>query len=1274
MPAPASKSIARAETRPLLAPLWLIALLASIVGAALFLLYPRTDLERRLARMPESDLSAAYVANLLRSDPNNPTLRLILARRQAALGQFSQARTTLQPALSTKDQGVHQQALWVQWELTLHDFRSTATTNAVARNALRTDLLRQLTTLSELPLPADQKIQLASTAYLLQQPALGNQLFQDIAQTLDDPKKAGQLYQEAASKALANGDYRGSAALHLLARKNASDPAEARRHFHQALRILQSGNLLEEALSMGEREIGPLADDPETLLLITRLARAAGRPDVAERYVRHLLKLALLQQWRALEMARAWGDGSLQKASQQAKASGPGIAFDDNIYTLGYEVFLENRKLEDAWRVADSAVRQAPGNQAWRERLAQVAEWTGRPQQALKNWLALAQSGYGEAAWDSVLRLAPGLFDDSALIPALHHQITRRPGDFRLVRELVAAYERQGNPQAAIQYMQRLTQNARHPALPDALLLLAELAERDGDLDLALANWERLFAQPGQLTSARALRVAVILLIRGRHAESLTWLERARAQAGLETEDDVEYWRLNGQLSAMLYRDEQAIDAFRRLIDADKAQPADFDALIRLLADDAPLDAARVAAHAWDKFDSPAHLIQALSLYSNRNHWTEIGQLMRRLDSQPGATRHALAPLRANPEFLRLLGTYQQNVGQFALARRNFEAALQLAPDSAPLQQALLWLHIDTNDAVSLRKLLATHEARWAQDPSMHDSLAASYQALSLPQVALQRYLKPQAAAHRDDLLWMMNYADALDQNQQSDLAWRLRRQLLSEEWQRTGKQRESARRQWLSEEGLEKTRQIARTRLMLTQRPGDAGIDVLRELLRLDRTESDSFSNAAAETAIGWLQDNAEYSAERAFLWHQYARAHGNRANRPLWAEITVALAERDTAATGQLLETFDERLPRYDRVNAARAVDDLRLAQTAAFEAQTDQTDDDATHLQLTETLLQFSDHAGFTLGRSDFDSLEETHATTTWHLAIDPRLALDVELGQIMRQAVKKEIIRAAPDETLFSSRLSWRHPDGETIFLVERRDSFASYTPLQIEHEQRIDDRLALRLTLGKDMPSQESQPLRIAGMKDLARASLRYRPTRLDQIIAEHWREDYRLQTGAKLGDGRHTSLTYAHTLRQEARDLEFSVFWSKHEFDRVGSYQGFKTRDARIERYYPRDFISSGGNQPPGPDYFLPDNFSFYGIRLSTDMRYEREYTRATRPFASIARTWHSILGAGYDLRLGLAGSVLGADHLALSFGMGKAGTQTNAPVRDLFLNYRIHF
>mgnify|MGYP000166763533 CR=1 FL=1 len=46
---------------------------------------------------------------------------------------------------------------------------------------------------------------------------------------------------------------------------------------------------------------------------------------------------------------------------------------------------------------------------------------------------------------------------------------------------------------------------------------------------------------------------------------------------------------------------------------------------------------------------------------------------------------------------------------------------------------------------------------------------------------------------------------------------------------------------------------------------------------------------------------------------------------------DITLALAEEDRAATGQLLETFDQRLPRYDRVNAAAAMGDLRRAQAA-------------------------------------------------------------------------------------------------------------------------------------------------------------------------------------------------------------------------------------------------------------------------------------------------------------------------------------------------------
>lgn len=1265
-----SKLAARVAERPFLAPLWLIALLAAMVGLALLLLYPRQDLERRIAQMPDSALSAAYLDNLLRSDPSDPQLRLQLARRQVQLGETEKARKTLQPALETSDPSIHREAKWLLWELTVTDLRRLPDKPTPRRSQLRDELRRQLRELATEPWPGTRMIALAGMASQLDEAALGTELYQKAAKSIGDSKTAGELFEHAARQALANGDYRGCADLYILARSATVDPATARRYFHSALKALQSGNQPLAALELGERELGPLADDPETLYLMISLARASGRPDAADRHVRRLLRLSLMQQLQSRQIAHAWGEGAYRRVSQQGAEREPGMAFDNKAYTIGYEVFVENGKLEDAWVIAKSAVRQAPDDLVWCERLARVSEWTGRPQVALLYWLKVAQASQKDEAWQGVLRLAPGRLDDAALIPALHYQIARQPGDLRLVRELVAAYERLGDPRPAIAYLERAT---GHNPRPELLEMLAELAERAGQPDTALHAWKRLFADPKQITSRRALRVAILLLQQGRGAEGLKWLERAQAAgAPLASENDVEYWRLTGQLAERQQNDEQAVRAFRRLVEAERADAGDYDALIRLLSDAHPLEAARLATQAWQRYDEPRYLVKALTLYLQRNRWEEIDALFRQLDPAAEGTRRSLSHLQQLPEFLRLAGAYQQHIGQFDAARRSLEAALRLAPDSPDTQQALLWLLVDGKDAVALRKLLGSRELEWRQNPSLHDALAAAYQALSRPQVALDRYLTPRIVSHQDDFLWLMNYADALEQNQQSDRAWRLRRQLLSQEWQAArGKGQGSlieARNRWLTEDGLELTRRVARARLLLTQQPGDVGFDALRELLRLDRDARGNFSNAAADTAIAWLQDSGEYTAVRGFLWQQYGRARSTRANGPLWAEISVVVAEDDKAESGQLLSTFDESLPRYDRVNAARAVDDLRLAQTAAFETQSDQIEDDQTHKQLTESLLTFSDHAGFGAGWRRIDGLDETATGVNYHYAIDPRLSFDLQWGNAQRRATDESIIRNVPNEQLFGAKLNWRQPNGETSFAVQRIDSFALYTPLLLEHEQRIDNRLSLRFGLGTQLPTRDTVPLQVAGMQDLASISLRYRPTRMDEVVMAYWRDRYQLQTGGKLGDGQHVAVTAAHTYRQEARDLIFSAFWSNHQyFNREYDLNGFDRRDLQIVRLLPEGFT-------PGPDYFLPANFSFYGVRVSTDVRYQREYTRALRPFGSVAATYNTSFGAGYDVFLGVAGSIFGADHFALSGGVSQSGLQTGGMVKGFAFTYRIHF
>ncbi len=1263
-----SKLAAQRTERPYLAPRWFLLLLGGLIVVALIMIYPEKSLVQNLADAPSSELSSAYLANLLRTDPDNPRLRLLQASQALEHGDLGALRDVLGPTLDAEDPALRREARWLLWRAAEQTYKGLPLADNVRRLLMRQQMIRQLSELSGEDWPIERQVEIASQAFVLGEPEVGLALYRQAASRSRTTEESAERLAKGARTALDQGQYRSSAELYRLARRKTTDPAQAKAYFLAAARALQSGNLPGDALAMAEQDIGDLAEDREALFFIVQLARAAGHPEVADRYVRRLLRLSLLRQLQQLRLAAAHGGALPQKVALHAE--GPQLPFDDKVYTLGYEVFLENRKLEDAWKVAASAVRQVPDDTAWRERLAKVAEWTGRPDMALEQWWQLARRTQRDDAWQSVLRLAPGLLNDAALIDALQYQLAKQPGDLRLLRELVATWERQGEPRAALDY---LAHYYRRHGQPQVLAMTAELADRGADPDLALRTWQRLFELPGEATPSRLLKAASLALLQGDHGQALRWLELARSDDIPHNEEERAILRLTGQLATLEQRDETAIRALTRLSQSELAEETDFDALVSLLNDASPLEAARVAVRAWERFGQPRQLIVALGLYAGQERWEAIGNLLGRMAPTAAPPYNTLPELRRRADFLRLSGSYYQNTGHPREARRDLAAALVLLPASYELQTAMLWLLIDGNDAAGLRRFIARHEADWRDDPSMHDGLAAAYLALARPKIALERYLTPHLDEHRKDFLWLMNYADALEQNQQSDRAWRLRRHLLESEWQslkavaaNRPENLSTLGKDWLRAGNPERSRRLARARLVLSQGSGDWGLEILRELLRLDRDADNNYSDAAVETAIGWWQGVGEYSAERGYLWQQYARSRGKAANRPLWAEISVALADNDTAALRPLLEQDDERLPRHDRINAALRLGDTRLAQSDAFATLDDQSDDDQLHTQLVETLLAFSDHADTELAHRQLAVIDEELIAAAGHFALTPKLALAIRFGSLPRSDRDTTIIRNVPGETFAGLQIDWAHDSGETTVLAEKRHSLSDYTPLQIEHEHRIDNRLSLRVALGQHLVSQESIALRVAGMKDRLAFNLNYQPTRVDRIGFEQLVERYMVQTGSPVGSGTHSTFTFDHALRQDNRDLEIGAFWSTHRFNREPAYS-----DPALAPLLPIGVAGVGDLQA---SFFLPDNFDFYGLRLTTDMRYEEQYTRALRPYGSIASTWHSQFGAGYDVRLGLAGSLFGSDHFSLTWGQTKAGLQTGDLTRELTFNYRLHY
>jgi hypothetical protein len=1235
-----SKLAAATVERPRLAPPWSIVLLGMLVLTVLVGIFPQRALVNRVLEAPQDEITEAYLVNLIRTDPENPRLSLLLARHQLSAGLLDRVAETLAPLADSTAADVRLEALWLGWRVEEQRYLRLPD-DAPERGELRHQLRTRLKVLASYDWPEDMLIEIARRAIVFGDTSLGLRLLERLA--VSNQGRSSFWYAEAARTALAGGEYRAAGQFFLIAAQRSANPVEQRRFFIDGMLALQSGDLVREALAEAEeslKRMPQLGESTQVLELLVRFARAIQRPDLADKYARKLLRLSLQQQWQREMLARQW-NVHWQPVNEGAS---PRLPFDDRIYTLGFEAFLDNRKLEDAWQVAAAAVRQAPDDLAWRERLARVSEWTGRPAVALTHWLHVAKVSGRDEAWQAVLRLAPGLFDDEALRPALEYRLQRQPGNAALVDELVATYERLGDPASAIRFLDGMYLRYRRS---DLLARMAEIAERMGDDSRALLLWQRYMAD-AEPNAAQAMHIAVLQLTAGRVADALATLEGVDETS----EAGTAYWRLRGDLAARLGADDRAIAAYRNAIHGEEAEASEHVAPARLLLDEHPLEAARVSGEAWNRFRDTRLLMQALELYSAAARWPEAGRLLRSLSPDEAET------LGENAAFLRYSAQYHLAVGLRGRGLADLDAAFRIGQGNPDLEQALLWLLIDAGEGQRLRALLALRERDWQPDSSMHDALAAAYLALSLPDVALRRYLTPHLASHRGDFLWLMNYADALEQNQDPDRAWRLRKQLFLDERMQI---RRKAANEALPRE-MTSLRRTAQARLRMLRSPGDPAYATLRELLRLDRTDAGTLSPAARDAALGWLLDAEQFDAARGWLWQQYASS----TTRPLWGEMRLALERNDVAEAGRLLDDYAPLIPRSDRIEAARRVGDVRFAQSEGADAMEQTPADDTLHLQLSEALLAHSHYLRGSTWQSRIGKVDERNDSIRGHAAIAANLALEIDVGRIRRDNRDTTTIGVTPDENYQLGRLVWQHGEARTRFTFASRDSFDHYQTALLEHEREVDSRTTVRMSVGANQPANESTALRVAGMKDLATLGLTYRLTRQDRFSIERQYDQFQAQTGTELGTGHVWLAEYAHALRSEPRSLEASVFWSRHRYGRRND-----VRDPRL-----RPLLPAGTDQATdiAPDFFIPDSFTYRGVRLSTDMNFEEDYTRAWRPYASIARTWHSSEGNGYDLAAGIAGSVFGADHLALGWRMSQGGTRSDGLVREFGLTYRLHF
>ena len=1257
----------------------LLGIIALAIGA-LVLVFPKKDLLTLLrgeSATENSELTVAYLRNIIRTEPKDLGLRLLLVEKLMARGDLDGARLTLTEAQTLAGTSAANQQAWDQWDLAWwqarlrqakvlgrEDHHREAATELLAR------LKRSIGTVNT---PARVFASIITAAELraaigapASQQALDAELVQDqlLARLLALPDASVADLSRGASLALGQGRFQLSSDLYFAARRKAVLPEERFKLLQQGVQSLLAAGQPRAAWQAAVRESQPLEAagvmaDPianpiayATWWWLAELALAAAEPREAALALRHVVAVNA----SAAALAKTLSPARLQ---------------------LAWDTFAAAGDLPAALKVAEAALAAQPQSALWLQRKAQVAEWSGLAPLALAAWLALLKQGASERALANVFRLSPMVYDDSALLAAWLALSRQRRLSVDEVAKVVEVYERLGSVDDALAFVRQFRAGASTAGTTAQLIgMEAKLLERAGRPAEAIALLEQL--RPGGLARDDAMRLASLHLRQGNLPLALRALQAARFEAGgTNAVFDQVYWELVADLAYETGQRTVAEAALDRLIASGKPQSYQAERAIRLRLDANRIsEALQLATQLYPRFPEDKILYAWLDAVEAKKSPSGLRGLLAALLPQHRQK------LEASPDFLVRRASLFVRLGDIALAKADYQQALALRPEHAPTRVSYWWLLVDQQDKTALRGELA-RRGRAARGDAANteiygEVMAAAWQLLDEPQLALAA-LQPAARRRVNDFLWLMNYADVLDRTQRQSQALRVRRHA----WL-------VAQRAAAKPADAEQARQalVAQLRLAADFAGGEKKARLWRDLGLLvsqskGAAQASPQQRQAQELVGAWLLSEGQFDAARRWLW----QLHAARMAAPAYQELAVALSQNDLQALVRLLDRAQtasngaaagqdkgapgERLSPQDRLAALRQLLSRDEAATLGFELAQRRPEGDSDEAQqaLQDDLLARASRVSVQERTRNAGVLTRQEIRANAALVASPQLKFTLDMSIARDRSNNTAQIAATPaHDRELRAGLETHTPWGELKAQWGVRDALATVPSLLLQFNTRLASHSVLQLEAAKGERSEESSAMSVAGNRDRVAASLNLRGgDRLDGQ-ASLATSRFHTQTGAALGSSVDAALTGNWTLRRDYPDMRVQSQLRRSVVRADGQ------PDAATALLQP-------GGATPGVGLFLGPSSTALSLSLGLGLAQADPaiYSRAWRPWGEIGFETRQTLGIRQTqglLRFGAKGTVAGRDQLSVNFDVrpGSGGLSGAQGTRELRLQYDLFF
>ena len=927
-------------------------------------------------------------------------------------------------------------------------------------------------------------------------------------------------------------------------------------------------------------------------------------------------------------------------------------AFNQEDFTLAFDVLLSAGDVERAFRVAQQAVQAVPRDKLWRLKLARVSEWTQRPLVAGEQWRTLFQQGErSDEVVTAVLRLMPLLNDPLMALQAWAERAKHGKLTEVQWKDIFALYESASEPAKGSLFFE-----AQFNANKDPLMLeyAARLAENAGQSERAEALYmQRTEFEPFSLDLM--LRAVLSLIRRDRLAPALALMKaneyRVDAQA-------IEFWRLLGQVAWELREYPTAQGAYQRVTRAPQGVLAEWSRLIFLVRQQHPDQAADLALEAYRRFGASDQLLSALDLYASTGDTSAQERVFKSLSAQE------LAKAEQEVRFLLMRANFYQRKNLPDLAWPDLRQALFKAPNEKDTILAALWFLVDQKRTRKLALMLEQYRAQAEQDSAYWRIYATGEQLLQRDREALVWYSK-EVRRNPDDALLLLDFAGALERMRNVGMATRIRRHawlLLRQKYPNPDNFKNLGQNREL----------LAAARLAILNQPSDPGLRLVRQLVEQARGVSGAgqVDMNTSELILGWAITKEQFANARSWMWLRYAREKQGEA--PLWGQSQTALQLGETPVLANLLAKHADELPIYNRYDTAHVLGDVQQALDIAFTNMASQGGDEPLHDRFRQHAPQQANYMQAQVNGENMGSLRTRELAFETRLMPHPKLQLTLGWSRTSQSSDSVGIATLGPyAERLDSVQARWLGYLGPSQLTMFRRSEFDRSMGLRLSQGFQVGTRLKFDVGLDWHSDSTVSIPMRIAGYENTLSGSVNYTLGKREYVRAAPRVSQYYSQSGDYLGSGRILDLEAGYRVRTEYPDWKVRAFASFQRFSDVsqaGANLGIK----------PSSGLGLGEVRQVSTVGFIPESSTTWGTCASMGENLGGQdlqtYSRGWRPFLDVCLNHNTLSGNSYTGAIGLVGSLTGEDHLSLRLQNSDGSLPGSAATQSMTLRYRYYF